>query len=144
MSDSRHLTLYDFRDLDLMMKVASEADHDGAVTTHDLAEALGFGEDVRAVAMRLAWGRKYGFFERDEQAGIWRLSRGGARVVEAHEAAADIPAIADVPDPELVDVMAHVASRYRHGDAMTAHLLRREFLFGTSPTAYQRNGRRRR
>ena len=138
----RHLTLYDFRDVDLMMKVAHEADNDGAITTSDLATALGMEDDVRAVAMRLAWGRKYGFFERDEQAGIWRLSRGGARVVEAHEAAHEIPAIADVPDPELVDVMAHVTSRYRHGDRMTAALLRREFLFGTQPRP-PANGRRR-
>jgi hypothetical protein len=29
--------------------------------------------------------------------------------------------------------MANITSRYHHGSPMMAHLLRREFLFGTKP-----------
>jgi hypothetical protein len=141
-----HLTLYDFRDLDLMQMVADQANDQGQISTYDLAAALGMDEDTHAVAMRLAWMRKYGVFGFDETARLWSLTRGGQRVIEANQQAASTPALEAVPDAALVDVMAHVTSRYRHGDSLTATLLRREFAFGTRPgsVAYQRNGKRRR
>lgn len=141
---AKHLTLYDFRDLDLMQAFARAANEQGELETAELADELGMADDIRAVAQRLAWMRKYGVFARNEQTGIWTLTRGGERVIEANQQAAASDAIGDVPDEQLVDVMAHVTSRYRHGDQLTATLLRREFLFGTKPgsAAYQRKRRR--
>lgn len=141
----RHLTLFDFRDVDLMHKVAAEGGAQG-VTSKELAEALGMSDDVQAVGQRSAWMRKFGFFEFDEDRKLWSLSEGGERIVEADVKASTIDRLEALPDEALVDVMAHVTSRYRHGEMMTATLLRREFAYGTAPqsVAYERrNGRRR-
>jgi hypothetical protein len=127
----RHATLYDFRDLDLMLKIENEADQEGWVEAAALAASLGFGEDVRPVAQRLSWMRRYGMLDRHKDSGDWRLTDGGLRVIEARLRAAQSRTIEAIPDEALVDVMAHVTSRFRLGDPMVATMLRREFLFGT-------------
>lgn len=145
MSSRQHLTLYDFRDVDLMHKLAAEGGADGA-TSHELADALGMKDGAQAVAMRAAWMRRFGFFDYDVERRLWRLSASGERIVESDTKAATIDRLEKIPDEQLVDVMAHVTSRYRHGDPVTATLLRREFAYGTSPqsSAYAgRNGTRR-
>jgi hypothetical protein len=141
----RHLTLYDFRDVDLMHKIVEEGGAEG-VTSRELAEALGMKDDVSAVAIRSAWMRRYGFFDFDDKTKMWSLSDAGERIIQADTKASAIDRLANVPDEQLVDVMAHVTSRYRHGELTTATLLRREFVYGTAPqsVAFQRNGGRRR
>lgn len=128
-------TLYDFRDMDLLLRLAHEGDNDGWAETEHLAHAMGFREDGgnRPMGMRMAWMRKYGMVEYSAEKRMWRLSRSGERVTEAHLRAAQEKTIKAVPDEALVDVMSHVTSRYMNGDPMIAHLLRREFLFGTRP-----------
>ncbi len=127
-----HLRLYDFRDVDLMHKLSVEGGADG-LTSKELAAALGMTDDVQAVAIRAAWMRRFGFFDFDVKRKLWSLSDGGDRIVQADVKAGTIDRLATVPDEELVDVMAHITSRYRHGDAMNATLLRREFSYGTAP-----------
>lgn len=126
-----HATLYDFRDIDLMMKIADEAE--ARITSAELADAVGLGENggTRAIGIRLAWMKRYGFVQYDEKEHDWTLSRSGERITEAHLRAAQIRALEQVPDEAMVEVMSHVTSRYRHSDPVTAQLLRREFLFGT-------------
>ena len=136
-----HLRLYDFRDIDLMLKLDSLGDNEGWASTTELAESLGMGEDKQAVAIRCAWMRRYGIFDFDETTRMWRLSSGGQRVAAAKLRAAAANSIEKVPDEALVNVMAHVTSRYRLGDPMMATMLRREFLFGTSPRSRAWNGR---
>jgi hypothetical protein len=142
---ARHLRLVDFRDLDLMLTVAEHVNAEGFISTDDLATELGFDDDHQAVGARMGWMRRYGVFERHE-GGLWRLTRAGERVLLARKQAAALESVADVPDGALVDVMAHVTSRYRRGDPLMATLLRREFEFGTRPgsVAYQQSRRRRR
>lgn len=123
-------SLYEFRDLDLMMTLHAEGN--GGMTSAQLSEVLGIG-NAQAVAVRASWMRRYGMFDYDERSGLWTLSGGGLRVVEAKRRAASLREVDKVPDESLVDVMSHVTARFRLGDAMTAALLRREFLFGTSP-----------
>jgi hypothetical protein len=139
----RHLTLYDFRDADLMHKVLQEGGA-GGVTSQELAEALGMRDDVQAVAIRSAWMRRFGFFDYDVERKLWSLSKSGERIVEADAKASTISRLEDVPDEAMVDVMAHVTSRYRNADPVTATLLRREFAYGTAPYSVAYNGRRRR
>lgn len=125
-------SLYDFRDLDLMMRIADEAEK--RIKSKDLAEAIGLdAEDggTQAVAIRLSWMRRFGFVEFDNKQQDWTLSSGGRRITEAHLRAAQVKAIENVPDEAMVEVMSHVTSRYRLGDPVVAQLLRREFLFGT-------------
>jgi hypothetical protein len=135
------LSLYDFRDLDLMLAVAAEVDDEGKISTEGISEAVGV-DDRRAVGTRMAWMRRYGVFGYDEKSKLWSLTKGGERVLAARtkSAAADFT---NVPDEAMVDVMAHVTARYRHGDKLNATLLRREFLFGTSPNSAAYAKRRR-
>ena len=131
--NGRHATLYDFRDLDLMLKIEAEGDNDGWVETAALAESLGFGEDQLPISRRLSWMRRYGMLDFDPQRHIWRLTDGGVRVTDARLRAAQARTIEKLPDEAMVEVMANVTSRYHLGSPMIAQMLRREFLYGTKP-----------
>jgi hypothetical protein len=124
-----HATLYDFRDSDIMFRLAESEQ----VDSYDLAEALGFeAEDgARPVGIRLAWMRRYGMVVFDENARTWSLSRSGQRVVEAKLRAPTLAVVDRMPDEAMVEVMAHVTSRFQRGESMLGHMLRREFLYGT-------------
>jgi hypothetical protein len=128
-------TLYDFRDLDLMLRIDEEVNgHQPGIASSDLADSLGFEEgDNRAVGIRLAWMRRYGMVAYDEREKLWSLSPGGRRVTQAHLRAPALRVVESMPDEAAVEMMAHVVSRYQRGDAMIAHMLRREFLYGTKP-----------
>lgn len=127
---NRHgATVHDFRDLDLMFKIAAEG---GEAQTWELTEALGFGEqDRQGVAVRLSWMKRYGMVKFDQERRLWMLTPSGERVTQARVKAATKHRLEELDDENMVDVMAHVTSRYRHGNPMIADLLRREFLFGT-------------
>lgn len=102
------------------------------MTSMELAEAVGLnGDGTRSMGIRLSWMQRYGFVVRDEKELTWALSPAGERVTEAHLSAAKRKALQDVPDEALVEVMAHVANRYRVGDPLIAKMLSREFLYGT-------------
>lgn len=120
-------SMFDFRDLDIMLALS-----DGGLTSAQLAESLGISK-AGAAGSRASWMRKYGMLDLDERNGVWTLSSGGLRVVSAKRKAAALDQVERVPDEAMVDVMSHVTARYRLGDPMMAHMLRREFLFGTSP-----------
>lgn len=127
---SASVGLMEFRDLDLMLAVEA----DGGLTSAGLSEAIGLGaEGTQGAAVRAAWMRRFGMFDWDEKTRLWTLTPSGQRVVKAKRQAAALSAVEKVPDESMVDVMSHVTARYRLGDPAMAHLLRREFLFGTSP-----------
>jgi flagellar hook protein FlgE len=134
-------TLYDFRDLDLMLAVADAVNDDGFVTTEDLASAVGV-ENKQSVGTRMAYMRRNGIFSFDEKRRLWSLTKGGERVLAARKQA-NTQGVTEIPDAALIDAMAHITARYRHGDALNATLLRREFLFGTKPGSAAYNNRRR-
>jgi|SRR5262245_7173622 len=137
----KRLSLFDFRDLDLMMKLDEVAGASGC-TTRELAEALGFKEEeIQSVAIRSSWMRRYGIFDFDKSRGLWTLAPGGERVVRAKMKAASAKSLDAVPDESMVDVMAHVTSRFRFADPVVATMLRREFMFGTSPKSSVWEGR---
>jgi hypothetical protein len=124
-------TVYDFRDLDLMLRIVHEQDDSKGVSSADLAQAIGLDDDVQAVSRRLAWMRRYGMLQFNENERLWSLSPGGERVTEARIRAAQGKALEKLPDEAMVEVMAHVTSRYLAGNPLIANLLRREFLYGT-------------
>lgn len=128
-----HARLTDFRDLDLMLRFA-EGDDLGRLSSADLAGLVGLDQvesGRQSIGIRLAWMKRYGFVVYDDKEHLWALSTAGRRVTEAHLRASTQKTIQAVPDESLVEVMAHVTSRFRLGDPVNAHLLRREFLFGT-------------
>jgi hypothetical protein len=120
--------MYEFRDLDLMLALQAG----GAMTTAELADQIGMAGHAQAVAVRASWMKRYGMFDYVVP-GLWTLSAAGLRVVTAKRQAAALRSVGDVPEESLVDVMSHVTARYRLGDPMMAHMLRREFVYGTSP-----------
>lgn len=120
----RQARIYDFRDLDLMLKISDM----GGAETPELASALGFGKDVQPIAIRLSWMRRFGMLDFDGTQ--WDLSAGGLRVVKSKLRAAQASSIDALPDEAMIETMAHITSRY-HRDPMLAHMLRREFLYGT-------------
>jgi hypothetical protein len=128
---SRHATLYDFRDLDLLLKLKAEGDPEGWLDTENMARSLGF-EEAAKLSSRLTWMRRYGMLEFDGQRRLWRLTPGAERVTAAKLRASQANVIEALPDEAMVEVMAGVATRYRLGDPMVATMLRREFLFGTA------------
>lgn len=128
-----HARLTDFRDLDLMLRFA-EGDELGRLSSADLAGLVGLDgtkSGTQSIGIRLAWMKRYGFVVFDDKDHVWALSSAGRRVAEAHLRASATKTIEAVPDESLVEVMAHVTSRFRLGDPVNAHLLRREFLYGT-------------
>jgi hypothetical protein len=130
-SNRKHATMYDFRDLDLMLKIEQEGDDLGWVESAHLARSIGFGDDVQPLAIRLSWMKRFGMIEFDPSKRMWRLSPGGQRVSQARLKAAAAREIQALPDEAMIEVMANVTTRYWRGDAMTAAMLRREFLYGT-------------
>jgi hypothetical protein len=135
-------SLFEFRDLDLMLKLQDEADEDGWTTTEHLARSLGLPDDLGAVGRRLAWMRRYGMVSFDEQRRMWQLTPGGDRVTHSRLKAAQARTLETLDETAMIEVMAHVTTTYRLGDPMVAHMLRREFRYGTQP-GLRRNGRRR-
>jgi DNA-binding IclR family transcriptional regulator len=122
-------TIYDFRDIDLMMRLSEEPE----IPATELAEAVGLTDDgaTQALGRRLGWMKRYGFVAYDPKLHRWSLSQAGQRITESQLRSAQIRALDSIDDEAMVNVMAHVTSRYRHGDAVVAQLLRREFAFGT-------------
>jgi hypothetical protein len=128
-----HATLYDFRDTDIMHLIGENTNGHG-IEGRALAELLGFDleeDGARAVGIRLTWMKKYGMVVYDDRDHLWKLSRSGERVVEAHLRAPELRIVDAMPDEKMIDVMAHVTSRFQRGDTMLGHMLRREFAFGT-------------
>lgn len=123
------LTVYDYRDLDLMMVLHAQT----SLTSPDLADAIGMKDGSRHVGIRLAWMQRFGMTKLDPKTRLWALSPGGERVVESKRRAAAQRSIEAIPDEALIEAMAHITTRYQQGDTMNAALLRREFQFGTSP-----------
>lgn len=123
--------LYAFRDVDIMHRLA-ESNGEG-IRSQELAEALGFPaeEGARPVGVRLAWMRRYGMVVYDDEQRSWGLSSSGQRVVQARLLAPELRAVEKMPDEKMVEVMALVTSRFQRGEPMVAHLLRREFAYGT-------------
>jgi len=131
MKSEKHATLYDFRDVDIMYRLA-EATTNGGVPAVELADMLGFEEgDTRSITIRLAWMKRYGMVAFDNKERLWSLSPSGSKVTAAHLRAPALKTVERIPDEAMIEVMAQVTSRYQRGEAMLAHMLRREFLYGT-------------
>jgi hypothetical protein len=63
-----HATVYDFRDADIMFKIADNTNGTG-ISSPELAELMGFeAEDgARPIGIRLAWMKRYGMVAYDDK-----------------------------------------------------------------------------
>jgi hypothetical protein len=119
------LSLYDFRALDLLLRLSE----DGGMSSLQIGEA--FGADARAAGSRFAWMRRYGMVDLDAETGSWSVSAAGRRVIQSKLRASQIAVVEKLPDESLVETMAQITSRYIRGEPMLAHMMRREFMYGT-------------
>jgi len=125
-------TLYDFRDLDIMLHLAENMN--GGIPTDELAELLGFDEGKEAngaVGRRLGWMKHYGMVSQDKEHKGWSLTPSGDRVTKAHLRAPALAQVEKLPPEATVELMGLVVSRYQRGEPMLAAMLRREFAYGT-------------
>ena len=127
-----HATLYDFRDTDILYKIAENTNGKG-IASQAVAELLGFDSEdgAQPIGIRLAWMKRYGMVAYDDKDKLWSLTKGGLRVTEAHLKAPELRVVETMPDEKMVEVMALVTSRFQRGETMLGHMLRREFAFGT-------------
>lgn len=119
------MSLYDFRDLDLLLRLAE----DGGMTSKQIGET--FGAEPRTAGSRFAWMRRYGMVDLDEETGAWSVSAAGRRVIQSKLKASTLTVVEKLPDEALVETMAQITSRYIRGEPMLAHMMRREFMYGT-------------
>ena len=119
-------SIREFRDLDILVKLRES----GPILSRDLASELGADEHGSVIGRRLGWMRHYGMLERNDGS-LWSLTDAGKRVVFARKRAALMQELGELPEEELIEVMAEVCARYRLGNPMIATMLRREFVFGT-------------
>jgi hypothetical protein len=94
-----HATVYDFRDADIMFKIADNTNGTG-ISSPELAELMGFeAEDgARPIGIRLAWMKRNGMVAYDDRDKLWKLTRGGQRVVDAHLIAPELKVVEKMPD----------------------------------------------
>jgi hypothetical protein len=123
----------EIRDLDVMLHLAEAVNGSGqGIPIAEVADLLGFDDgDNRPMGIRLAWMRHYGMVAYDPDGKLWNLTRAGRRVTEAHLRAPAIKVVEAMPDEAAIELMAHVTSRFQHGQSMLATMLRREFVYGT-------------
>jgi len=116
----------EFRDFDLMLKLAET----GPLRSPALAGELGLDEYGSVIGRRLGWMRHYGMLDRKDS-GEWLLTDAGGRVIHARKRARLLQELNELPEEELIEVMAQVMARYQRGQPMIATMMRREFIFGT-------------
>src|SRR5262249_53617410 len=98
-----HATLYDFRDIDIMLKIDEVANGSG-IDVNELAELMGFDaeEGGRPMGGRMRWMRQYGMVVYDDKSKHWALSRSGKRIVGAKLRAPELKIVKEMPDEKMI------------------------------------------
>jgi hypothetical protein len=129
-------SVYDFNDTEILT-VLDTAGGGGGLPAVDLSKELGARDDVKGHGMgvRLGFMRKWGMVNQDPKDKVWMVTPGGARVLESRRLATAKKMIQDLPEEEMVEVMAFVCSLIRkqrtERERMLGKMLMREFRFGT-------------
>jgi hypothetical protein len=132
---ARHsLTLYDYSDRELLHMMMDEADGDGWVSSTDLALVLGIdSKHARmCVSQRLSWLRRYGAVDRHpEESGIWRLTRTGMAQALGDLSPEQKEVVEGLSAEQMLTLTRSLTNRYRRVGNTAAHLMRREWQYGT-------------
>lgn len=122
--------LHDYSDRELVHLVADMSDDDGWTRPEEIAERAGIGrENARAVAMRLAWMRRYGIVEKNRQhPARWSLTEAGEEMVAGHKLnGGTLLALRKLKDHEIVWASHTLAGRFQEAAAPHAVMTRREW-----------------
>lgn len=138
---ARHrLTLYDYSDIELLHMMLDEADPEGWVGVHDLAEALAIDakHPAQHVGVRLGWMRRYGAVERHPDEPSWRPTAMGRALVLSGIDGDQRAALEGLTSEQMLALTRMLAGRYRRVGETAAHLMRREWRYGTHDRKFKR------
>ena len=134
------LQLEDFSDVELLHLVLDYQDKDGYVTTGEMVLAIGIdSEHARnCVSSRFSWLKRYGAMEKHpEETNKWRLSAAGRALIGAKLSASEQRLLESMKDEKLLGMARVVTSRYRAAGSVSAQMVRREWIYGTSKRRFQ-------
>lgn len=129
MAKRQHLTLFDYNDRELLHLMMDEADADGWVDSRELARVIGMDKDhARSVGVRLGWMRRYRAVERKDGTRKWRPTPQGRALALGDM---DRTMIEGLAPEQLLMLTRLLTIRYKHAGDTAAHLIRREWRYGT-------------
>jgi hypothetical protein len=130
----RSLTLYDYADRELAGVIRDVAGPDGWAWTPDISKQLGIDNKRRnqCVGIRLGWLKKYGVVEYHEKGGRWRLSAIGEVFLNGDLDAQQEELLDEVEPEQMLMVTRWMTRRWRKASKTEAHLVRREWMRGTT------------
>jgi hypothetical protein len=129
-----HLTLYDYSDRELLNLMLDEGEpSDGWISVHDLALAIGIDakRPGQHVGVRLGWMRRYGAVERMDGAPAWRPTPMGRALARGDLTEQQRDAIEGLTSEQMLTLTRSLTTRYRRVGDTAAHLMRREWQYGT-------------
>lgn len=128
-----HLTLYDYSDRELLLRMIDLGDAGGWVSVYDLADALEIDHKRpgQCVGVRMGWMRRYGATERKESVPEWRPTRMGRALATGDLDRVQREVLDGLEPEQMLTLTRTLTTRYRRVGATAAHLMRREWTAGT-------------
>ena len=128
------LTLYEYSDRELLHLMLDESDGDGWISSRDLAKVVGINakHPAQHVGTRLGWMRKYGAVERQAANPLWRPTAMGRALALGELKPRERDMIEGLDPDQLLTLTNTLTKRYSRVGDTAAHLMRREWLYGTS------------
>lgn len=123
------LRLIDYSDRELLLVVMDEADGaDGWASSEGLARRFGV-KQIHSVTSRLAWLRRYGAVERDEERALahWRPTAIGEMLATGDIGAAQQRALEGLKPEAMLMLTRFAADRARSAPETAQHLMKREW-----------------
>ena len=126
------LTLLDYSDRELLNLMLDESDGEGWVDSRDLARTIGMTKDhAGSVGVRLGWMKRYGATERKDGTREWRVTPAGRALALGDLSMAEETALTELSPEKLLMVTRLLTQRYTRVGDTAAHLIRREWRYGT-------------
>lgn len=132
------LALDEFSDRDLLNVVVDYEDEKGYVSVDQVATAIGLDHRHRnqCVGARFAWLARGGLMQRDETTRLWRLTPVGRKFAFGTLAADEADVFKHLGGEQLMEATYALAGRYRRTNGAAAFVMRRAWIYGTSPKRF--------
>jgi hypothetical protein len=126
------LTLLDYSDRELLNLLLDEGDDQGWVDSRDLARTIGMHKDhAGSVGQRLGWMRRYGATERKDGTRQWRTTPAGRALALGDLDPEQQEVVEGLSSEQLLMLTRTLTKRYARVGDTAAHLIRREWRYGT-------------
>ena len=130
----RHsLKLLELSDRELLHAMLDLADEEGYASVFDLAEEFNIDHKHarQCVAQRLSWLKRYGAVERLDGEPRWRPTSKGLAIARGSLSPEQREALDGLSSEQMLEATRLVTGRYRRIGDTAAHLMRREWTYGT-------------